>query len=756
MRNIVRQKVSLQLLSLYLLFIIPVLLGGTGLYVFQRNTLEQNAFQSDQGLSQAVALEIGAYVQSASELDQELATSQAATSLDPQQLNALFSSAFGAYPDISLYSILDPTGKGIFDYPSNQITIGHDFGYTDYFLGAIHNSAPYVSSRRISATTLTSVFTVATTMRNQSGRLVGVMAIDVSLDFFNLHLQAIQRQLSPTSEVGIWIIDRRGQAVATTKTDPTSQNLPDLPLEVASFAQGNTSGKLTAHQQSRDWLYSLAPIPEANWSVVVQRPADVTFAIVTEFERGLIVALLLFIIGATFFWFMVRWRLIAPLTRLASAVSLIQPEGPGLGKSASLLVKDQRRTDEMGKLITAFLVMERQIRLHLQKSDETIQTQFHTLEAILRSMHEAVVLQNSAGEIVYANHVFSRAVGISQHELRASFVHASRLRKRLLTMLANPRLYSEVFEPAASGRDPASIEFQLRGIYRTQGQFIPVQRDIRVRLFHVRDTNGRLVGQGKIFQDITAERDAERIKRNLLAIVSHELRTPLTAIKGYATGLLDETENEIDLNWHRHSLGRIVDESNRLADLVTNLLDMSQVEAGTLKLYPELYLLNVLVEEAIALTFAPEDQHRVQVRLPAELPLLTVDRRRMVVVLRNILENARRYGEPDLLVEIGATCEEATTSPPPGLTMTIADNGPGIPPHLTDRIFDRFYRVEELDERNRNGVGLGLAICRGFVEAHQGRIWVSNRTDGTRGAVFHLWFPPALLRDRTPQPIDDD
>src|SRR5258706_234266 len=123
MPNIVRQKVSLQLLSLYLLFVIPVLLGGGGLYLFQRNTLEQNAFQSDQGLAQAVALETGAYVQSASEIDRELATSQAATSLDPRQLNSLFSSAFGAHPDISMYFILDPTGKMKFNYPSNQISI---------------------------------------------------------------------------------------------------------------------------------------------------------------------------------------------------------------------------------------------------------------------------------------------------------------------------------------------------------------------------------------------------------------------------------------------------------------------------------------------------------------------------------------------------------------------------------------------------------------------------------------------------------
>src|SRR5260221_13455780 len=87
---------------------------------------------------------------------------------------------------------------------------------------------------------------------------------------------------------------------------------------------------------------------------------------------------------------MIGWRLILPLTRLASAVSRVQPNGPVQGMSAGLLSNDRHRMDEIGKLMTAFLVMEEQIRSHLQKSDETIQTQFHTLEAILRSMHEAV------------------------------------------------------------------------------------------------------------------------------------------------------------------------------------------------------------------------------------------------------------------------------------------------------------------------------------------------------------------------------
>ena len=276
-----------------------------------------------------------------------------------------------------------------------------------------------------------------------------------------------------------------------------------------------------------------------------------------------------------------------------------------------------------------------------------------------------------------------------------------------------------------------------------RGQFVPAERDIRMRLFHVRDAQGVLIGQGRIFQDITEQNEVEKIKRNLLAIVSHELRTPLTAIKGFATSLLEEDEGEVDTHWQEYSLNQIVAESNRMADLVTNLLDMAQVEAGTLKLYPALHSLSSLLEDALA--GAPKERGHVKIHLQEELPLLYVDRRRIQVVLRNILENAQRYGGPDVLIEISATCSQQETTKLTGLILHIADTGSGIPTHLTDRVFDRFYQVKSGRERSSSGVGLGLAICRGFVEAHGGRIWAENRTDGKRGAIFHVWFPPTVL-----------
>jgi signal transduction histidine kinase/HAMP domain-containing protein len=747
MRYLVRQKIGLQLLSLYLLFVIPVLLGSLGLYVYQQNVLTQNAFQSDLGLAQAVALEVGTNLRAATEIDSELSTSQAAKDLDLKQLASVFANAAQAHPDISLYFVCDPSGKMIINYPFSPSAIGKNFRSRDYFQGARKSDAPFISSGSISDITDSYVVSIAARIMNNQGQLVGVMVINLSLDQLTSRLNTVHQRLSPNSEVGLWVIDHVGNTIATTKGIFAFLNLPEdydgLILASHDALQGR-AGNFITRAQTRDWLYSYVPIPEIGWAVVVQRPTDITFAVLTNFQHGLIAALALLIVGATFFWFMMHRRVISPLTRLAKAVAQIQPDHSVQLMHTDLLDKDRGRRDEIGNLVAAFSAMEREIRSHFQKSDETIRTQFYTLDAIMRCMDEGVLLESPDGQIVYANRIFSREVGIPQHELINSRIQDRNLQEMLSTMFDRSESYHEVVEPISKGRGPRIIEFQIRGSYKTHSQFVPALRDIRMRLFHVRDAKGALIGRGRIFQDITKQNEVERIKRNLLAIVSHELRTPLTAIKGFATSLLEEVGDEVDTNWQEYSLSQIVAESNRMADLVTNLLEMAQVEAGTLKLSPGSYHLSSLFEDALAV--ASNEGCRVQIRLPEDVPLLYVDGRRIQIVLRNILENAQRYGGPDVLIEISASYEHKQTKKRTGLTVHITDNGPGIPSQLVERVFDRFYQIEGGHERSSSGVGLGLAICRGFVEAHGGRIWAENRADGKSGVVFHLWFPPMVLR----------
>src|ERR1700680_2484562 len=174
MRYLVRQKISLQLLSLYLLFVIPVLLGGLGLYVYQQNGLTQNAFQSDLGLAQAVALEVGTNRRAATAIDSELSTSQAAKDLNLKQLTSVFANAAQAHPDISLYYVCDPSGKMIINYPYSPSAIGKNFGSRDYFQGALRSDTPFISYGSISDITDSYVVSIAARILNTQGQLVGV------------------------------------------------------------------------------------------------------------------------------------------------------------------------------------------------------------------------------------------------------------------------------------------------------------------------------------------------------------------------------------------------------------------------------------------------------------------------------------------------------------------------------------------------------------------------------------------------------
>lgn len=569
----------------------------------------------------------------------------------------------------------------------------------------------------------------------------------------NSRLIAEQRLLTTGGEVRIWILDRtNGNIIAdTVGVAPNSNVLKRIPGLRAAL-QGK-SGSVIAQDQQSDWLYSYVLVTGTNWAVAVGRPADVTFAAVISFQHSLIIALIMLLAGASVFWFVMHGWVVAPLGRLARAITMMRPDQTEKVTDSKQLAREKSRQDEIGRLVNAFATMEEEIHTLFRKSDEQSFSRLQTLDAIMRSMDEGVLLENPDGQIVYANRSFLRFVGFSTRGMQPDSLEESHLTERLESLMEAPETYREALRSAERGEGPRVIEFQVHGYYNQLGQLIPSRRHIRMRLFQVRDQANQLIGRGKIFNDVTQQSEAEQVKKNLLAIVSHELRTPLTAIKGYATSLL-ETDVELDANTQRDFLQRIVEEEDRMAELVTSLLEMSQLEAGTLKLAPGYCRLDTLIQRAIEA--AKCEQLRVNLSLPAEMPVLYVDQRRMEMVLRNILENAQRYAadarDQSGGAEVEITARYALEHEDEGIYLSIADHGPGLPGDLTERIFERFYQVDGGRMRSSSGVGLGLAICRGFVEAHGGCIWAESRTgneehngNDSGGATFHIWLPGRLL-----------
>ncbi|PWB47571.1 MAG: two-component system sensor histidine kinase KdbD [Candidatus Methylomirabilota bacterium] len=230
-------------------------------------------------------------------------------------------------------------------------------------------------------------------------------------------------------------------------------------------------------------------------------------------------------------------------------------------------------------------------------------------------------------------------------------------------------------------------------------------------------------------QEAQIRAEAERLRSSLLSSVSHDLRTPLASITGAASSLL-EGETRLDAATRNELLETLSEEAERLNRLVSNLLDMTRLDSGTLQAKKEWHSLEDIVGVALGRLAKSLGDRPVFTRLPPDLPLVPIDDILVEQVLINLLDNAIKHTPDDGRLEIAAWAE------PEAVTVEVTDRGPGLPPGDEERVFDKFYRGPGLASR---GAGLGLAICRGIVEAHGGRIWAENRPEG--GVAFRFTIP---------------
>ncbi len=230
-------------------------------------------------------------------------------------------------------------------------------------------------------------------------------------------------------------------------------------------------------------------------------------------------------------------------------------------------------------------------------------------------------------------------------------------------------------------------------------------------------------------QRAQVEIEAERLRTSLLSSVSHDLRTPLATIMGSASSLLENGTHFQRGTW-QDLLQSIVDESERLNRLVSNLLDMTRLESGTLAVKKEWHPLEEVIGAALARMEKRLGDRPVAIRVPADLPLVRIDGVLIEQVLINLLDNGLKYTPVGRGIDISASASDAD------VLVEVADRGPGFTPGEEEHVFDKFYRGQTADSR---GAGLGLTICRAIVEAHGGKIWAENRPEG--GAAFRFTLP---------------
>ena len=240
--------------------------------------------------------------------------------------------------------------------------------------------------------------------------------------------------------------------------------------------------------------------------------------------------------------------------------------------------------------------------------------------------------------------------------------------------------------------------------------------------------DGEVVSVVVTVQDITSLEELERLRAEFLGVVSHELRAPLTSIKGSAATVLTAS-SPLDQAEMLQFFRIIEEHADHMRGLINNLLDLTRIEAGTLSIAPEPTDVTSVIELARNAFLSGGYRNSVEVDAAPHLPRILSDGRRIVQVLHNLFTNASRYSREWSSIRVAAWLEDLHVA------ISVTDEGTGIPTELRPYLFSKFSRAESMDRKHElDGYGLGLAICKGIVEAHGGRIWAESpeQTPGTR------------------------
>jgi two-component system phosphate regulon sensor histidine kinase PhoR len=370
------------------------------------------------------------------------------------------------------------------------------------------------------------------------------------------------------------------------------------------------------------------------------------------------------------------------------------------------LPKDER-ADELAGLAQALgdvaTQYDRTIRLLAEERERSA--------TILRSMVEGVAVIEPKQKIAFCNDAFCQALGLKGLPCAG----------RLLVEVTRQSGLLELVQQALDTRRTVSGETEM-------GTTPP-----RVFSMTAAPLTGANTGVVLVLHDITELRKLERMRRDFVANVSHEFKTPLTAIQGFAETLLGGALEDAK-NSHRF-LEIIRDHAVRLSRVTDDLLKLSSIEAGKLELQMRPVAVAELVQACLETERIKAEQRQLGLaaECPKGLPLLQGDPARLREALLNLLDNAIQYTPRGGKVMVRASASNGQ------VTIAVSDTGIGIPKKEQQRIFERFYRVDDARSREVGGTGLGLSITRHLVEAHGGRIEVASEIG--RGSTFSLIFP---------------
>jgi signal transduction histidine kinase len=358
------------------------------------------------------------------------------------------------------------------------------------------------------------------------------------------------------------------------------------------------------------------------------------------------------------------------------------------------------------------------------------------LQQTLASLPIGLALTDLDGRVLRTNPAWYRLWHVPAPDDNAAQYLPWDLLPMLLKRFSHPLELTDFFAEGQSKPDEA-LEMTIRLSEPAQ--------DVNIRSTPVQDAAGVYTGRLLIIEDITREREIDKMKNEFVSVVSHELRTPLTSILGYTELLLARDFKPAE---RQEFIQTVYDQANQLSKMVDDLLNLSRLDAGQIKLSRWIVSLHQVIRDITKqLNETISEKHRLLIDIPESIPPIYVDKDKVRQILTNLLSNAIKYspdgGQIALIVR-------ELRQPPPGapplpperaILIAVHDQGMGIAPADLSKLFTRFFRVDNSTTRKIGGTGLGLSITKALVELHGGRIWATSELG--KGTTFWLTLPVA-------------
>ncbi|MBW2333050.1 MAG: HAMP domain-containing protein [Deltaproteobacteria bacterium] len=512
----------------------------------------------------------------------------------------------------------------------------------------------------------------------------------------------VTKRLGREINTRLTIINPEGMVLGDSEENPQKmENHSDRP-EIKEAIKGRI-GKSSRYSTTlkKDMMYLALPIKDDAYRVIgavrVSIPLDELENRVGQIYRIIGWGGLLAVTISLGISFALARRVSRPISQMAQAAKMISK-----GDLSRRIREDSR--DEIGDLAYSFNRMSEE----LQRQMGDLAREVSEKEALLSSMIEGVLAIDRDEHVILINQAAQRMLELGPDDALGKF-HWEVIRNSEIN-----NLFKEVLKT----KEQKEVKLQIGPLD---------ERAFMVYAAPIRAWGGNILGVVAVFHDVTEIRRLEKVRMEFVANVSHELRTPLTSIKGFVEtlkrGAIDERENAVNF------LDIIERHTDRLNQLITDLLDLSRVETGKKKMDFQPIKVEELINRAVShfMEISNKNRPKIKYNIPSDLPMVLADEEGIETVLKNLLDNAVKYTPKRGEINITSTDKDDY------IEIAVVDNGIGIPSRDLPRIFERFYCVDKARSRELGGTGLGLSIVKHIIEAHGGTVGVESEVgEGSR------------------------